>query len=266
MYMAVTKPLLSPDRLVGVANALGRDRGWVRPSVVVAACLHGGVALVLPRFDQAARAAEASTEMIDVERANPPRPLPDPEPPPALVAEPREARSTTAAKGTTPSAAAQAGRILAREPSPDEPLDLTGFVEGVGATYAGGTTRADGTQTHAVRERVAPAEVSGARSGAHDRSSRAGANLSRRARIAGDSNWRCPFPPEATEIDEASVELHINYDSAGQLRGVEVTRDPGHGFGREASRCVLDKAWQPALDAAGAAIAGTSAVLVRFVR
>ena len=150
MYMAVTKPLLSPDRLVGVANALRRDRAWVTPSVVVAACLHGGVALVLPRFDQAARSAEASTEMIDVETANPPRPLPEPEPPPALVAEPREARSTTAAKGTTPSAAAQAGRILAREPSPDEALDLTGFVQGVGATYAGGTIRAAGGRVLAV--------------------------------------------------------------------------------------------------------------------
>jgi protein TonB len=265
MDTVVTKPLLMPDGLVGVANALRRDRPWVTASVVGAACLHGGLAMVLPRFDDAARPVEAPTEIIDVEAANPPPPPPTPDPPPAPVVEPPAARPTTAAKSAAPSPLAQAGRVLAQEPSSDELADLTGFVQGDGATYAGGATRADGTRTHAVREHVAPAAVLGAPSG-HAPSPSAGPNLSRRARIAGDSSWRCPFPPEATGIDEAAVELRVDLDSAGHVNGVEVTRDPGHGFGQEASRCVLDKTWQPALDTAGIAVAGTSVVLVRFVR
>jgi hypothetical protein len=47
---------------------------------------------------------------------------------------------------------------------------------------------------------------------------------------------------------------------------VEVVKDPGFGFGREARRCALRKRWQAGRNKAGQAIAASRLLNVRFQR
>ena len=91
---------------------------------------------------------------------------------------------------------------------------------------------------------------------------------SRSAALAGGAQWDCPFPEEADDesIDQAVVVLRVRIALDGTLEQVDVARDPGAGFGREAQRCARDKRWQPARDRAGNAIASQSTINVRFTR
>ena len=47
---------------------------------------------------------------------------------------------------------------------------------------------------------------------------------------------------------------------------VSVTRDPGHGFGREARKCAVREKYAPALNVDGIAIPGVYRVNFRFSR
>jgi hypothetical protein len=80
--------------------------------------------------------------------------------------------------------------------------------------------------------------------------------------MADDSSWRCPFPSEASGIDEANVLLRVSVGADGKAPHVAVIADPGHGFGAEA----IGKRWSPALDSAGNPIRATAIVKVRFTR
>lgn len=185
----------------------------------------------------------------------PPAPEPPPPPPPKSETPP----PPRPAAAPVP-AAAQAGKILARKPSPQEPLDLTdqGFVTGNGDSYAGGVTTSAGTSKTAVTQRNARG------AGAAGVGSAAGPaaparDLSRVA-VPATRNWNCGFPPEADrdEINSATVTLVVTVGPDGRARSVTVLRDPGHGFGRQARQCALGKRYHPGLNREGRPVAKTT--------
>jgi len=92
--------------------------------------------------------------------------------------------------------------------------------------------------------------------------------LSRAAQLAGGSTWECPFPLEADDagVDHAVVSLRIEVAADGHVLSANATRDPGHGFVREARRCALSKRWSAGLDRAGQPVNSTTVVNVRFER
>ena len=78
---------------------------------------------------------------VEVVKDTPPPEPPKPEPEPEKAPEPKELP-----KEAPPPLPAEAAKIIAAEPSPNDPVDLTGgFVQGSGDTYVGGTTSSKGT-------------------------------------------------------------------------------------------------------------------------
>jgi outer membrane biosynthesis protein TonB len=166
-------------------------------------------------------------------------------------------------------APAQAAKVLAQEPDPNEPVDLTGntIVQGNADTYAGGTTSANGTSSRAVRNIVtAPTGVPGG-TGTVAAPPPSGPDRSRKISPTL-SDWNAPFPPEAdtAQVDEAYVVLSIDVRADGTAAAVRITSDPGNGFGREAKRYALSQTYKPQLDHDGTAIAGTFSIRVHFQR
>ncbi|MET0791154.1 MAG: hypothetical protein ABW061_06495, partial [Polyangiaceae bacterium] len=66
--------------------------------------------------------------------------------------------------------------------------------------------------------------------------------------------------------DHALVTLSIVIAADGHVVQANATREPGHGFGREARRCALSKRWLPGLDRQGNAASTVTSVNVRFDR
>jgi protein TonB len=60
--------------------------------------------------------------------------------------------------------------------------------------------------------------------------------------------------------------LRVSVGATGSVSGVQVTAEPGYGFGRAAKRCAMNKRWDPGLDASGRVVDATAVVNVRFVR
>jgi protein TonB len=91
---------------------------------------------------------------------------------------------------------------------------------------------------------------------------------SRRAGLADSARWDCPFPSEAENegIESAKAVLRVEIDALGQPRKIDVTQDPGHGFGREARRCAMRRRWTSRLDRTGAPAADAVTVVVSFQR
>jgi periplasmic protein TonB len=212
-------------------------------------------------------------EEIEVIRDEPPPPpppvaeaQPEPEAKPAAPPPPR------AHEPPPPPAPAQAAKVLTQEPTPNEPVDLTGntIVQGEADAYAGGFTTANGTGTNAVRSMPVPGGVAGGTGTAPaPPSPPPGPDLSRKASLAGAGEWRCPFPPEAdtAQVDEAWVTLQADVRADGTPTQVRVLKDPGNGFGREARRCAMNRHWSTALDHDGTPIPGsTGPVTVHFTR
>ena len=197
-----------------------------------------------------------------VELAPPPpeKPPPPPEapPPPERVRqEPRPVRAKV------PPPPAQAGRIVAAEPHPDAPVDLTGntFVTGSADAYAGGITTATGTNKVAVPPAVVdPNARPTRRPGEPDRS--APVRLS-------EEEWQCPWPREADaeQIDEQAVILRVLVRADGSAETASLVSDPGHGFGQAALACALRTRFTPARNSAGEPIQAQSPpIRVRFTR
>ncbi len=84
--------------------------------------------------------------------------------------------------------------------------------------------------------------------------------------MVGEASWKCPFPSEADGVNAASVQMRVAVDPRGHVLDAVVERDPGHGFGREATRCVRDKQWTAAADREGVAVASSVVIMVRFSR
>jgi protein TonB len=195
----------------------------------------------------------------------PPAPVPEtpapkaPEPKPVKV-DKAPARPVEAPPAPAP---AQAGRVLAAEPDPEEPLDLTGntFVQGNADAYVGGVTAANGRATQPVRNLHAQGDGVPGGTG----TAPSGADHSRRATPL-EKNWDCPFPAEAGGIDSLLVNVAVTVSPSGKVTKVDVLGDPGHGFGREAVRCAFAQSFSSALDQSGKPVATTIAIVVRFKR
>ena len=216
------------------------------------------------------------SRLYEIELTTAPPPPPPPEPPPAPEPEaakplPLPAPPKAAREHEAPPAPAQAGKILAQEPNPDEPVDLTGqgFVTGNAETYAGGVTASNGTSTTAVRNlRPAIGGVPGS-TGKDPGPAVSGPDLSRAASVTGGTNWDCPFPPEADteQIDFQRVQIVVTVGADGSAQNIKLVTDPGHGFGRAALRCAaMGRKFEPARDRQGRAVLSTLPMIVRFQR
>ena len=208
----------------------------------------------------------------EVEVVHPPTPPPSPEE--KTEPEPAKAPKPVAPKAPSepPPAAAQAGKVLTRETSPDEPVDLTdnGFVTGNADTYAGGVTSSAGTDTKAVRDPNATGTgVVGGKGKAKQTDEEEGPDLSSTPTLPPGRNWDCAFPPEADtdQIDFQIVPILVTVRADGTAQSVKVISDPGHGFGRAARDCALRQRYMPARDRQGHPIAGsTPPINVKFTR
>ncbi|HEY4158759.1 MAG TPA: hypothetical protein VGM29_11705, partial [Polyangiaceae bacterium] len=168
-------------------------------------------------------------QQFDIDLTPPPLPPPPPtqEPEPEQKAPPPPAAN---AAPPPPPAAAQAGKVLAQEADPNEPLDLTGntFVTGSGDQYSGGVTASTGTSKTAVRDmRAEPAGVGKAPPGPVA-STASAIDLSKPAMPVQGGSWNdCGFPPEADieDINSAVVQLVVTVGSDGLPKAVTVTQD-----------------------------------------
>lgn len=204
-------------------------------------------------------------------QAPPPPPPPPPEEPKAMLPPPSPSPRAPVKEEATAPAAAQAGAVLTKAADPDEPVDLTGFVTGNAASYAGGVTERSGTSDSAVYDRNARR---GGTPGGHGTAVVApppppGPDRSRPAGLSGSSDWKCPWPSEADaeQIDEAYVSVQVTTRPDGTADKVTIVSDPGHGFAREARQCAMRERYNAALDREGNAMAGlTKAFRIHFTR
>ena len=79
----------------------------------------------------------------------------------------------------------------------------------------------------------------------------------------------CPdpsFPPEArkAKIETATVLLEVRISEKGLVDEIQVLRDPGAGFGREAVKAVKKWKFKPATDKEGIPLAVKSQIEVVF--
>jgi protein TonB len=258
------------DKVLGLdakTSGWGAWFGFTSGSTLLLAGLMALVSVVAWIHTAQARMAATGVDEIEVTKEEPPPPPPEPETKPEPTAPaPNHARELA----PPPPAPAQAAKVLTQEPNPDEPVDLTGntIVQGNAETYAGGFTSAEGKSANAVRTMAAPTGVpTGTGPVRAATPIGPGPDRSRRASI-GETEWNCPFPPEADaeQIDEAYVMLQIDVNADGTPSAVRVLSDPGNGFGREALTFAKKRHFSPALDHEGNAIASSIKVRVSFKR
>lgn len=233
----------------------------------------------LGAFAAAVRSAVAdrSEAECDVELAVA-APAPVPAPPPA-VAPPAAAPAAAVLPAPAPPPAAAVGEALTAALEPEAPLDLTDdaftLLTAAGARYPGGVSAPGGTATAAVRDRAArggaaPAPAPTAFATPLPR--RAARDLSRPAGVLGSKNWStCPFPAEAeqAQVSSARVTLVVSVDARGRPRSAAVQSEApsGFGFAAQARQCALARRFEPARDADGEPVAGTTPPLhIRFTQ
>ena len=174
----------------------------------------------------------------------------------------RKPLSKPDAPGAKPPPPAQAGRLVAKEPSEDE-VDFTDFtvVSGESARFAGGVTAPSGTNPNAVRTSTVDPN---ARPGGPQGEGSLAAPVRLLAR-----NWTCPWPEQAEMlgITEQTVVIRAMVDTAGRAKKVTLLADPGHGFGTAAVSCARIAKFEAARDRTGAQYTATSPpIRVRFTR
>ena len=246
---------------------VGRSKQRRAVAFVGAALLYAGLGIVVAWWDPSLeswaseiaahvhseldRTAPVAIEMPDPPKPPPP-PTPAPTPPPAVAAPPKGAASPRPSPRAA-SEPAQAGKVLAADPSAPADFTSTPIVTGEGSRYVGGTTTATGTSTTPAPSPPAAAPVES------------------QARPVGkrDSEWRCPWPSEAEslEIDQQSATIRVRVSATGEAIDVKSVDDPGYGFGRAARACAMQTRWEPALDDDGTPVERWSPpVRVRFER
>ena len=164
---------------------------------------------------------------------------------------------------------ARAAQVLTRSDTESGSLDLSdAIVTGNAETYAGGTTSSTGTSEKAVHGRITRGGGALAGTPSAPAITSTGPDRSRKAGLVGRLDWSCPFPSEADAdgIDHGVVTLTVVIGATAKVDSVIVVRDPGHGFGAAARRCVYSRSWQPALDRGGRPIASSLPLNVRFTR
>lgn len=259
------------------------NRGRRASAVTLAILLHAGIVLGVMTLSVRvlSRSGRPTTEWIEVVLPAPAPPEPvaaaaEPEPPPPVPSDvPRPAPKSALLEPPPaaeeprseepPPAAAEAGKVLDAQA---EVVDLANAIVTGEGSYRGGTTESGGISKVAVRDTQARASGVPGGTGTRLEPAPSPKNLSRPPKLAGSGTWDCPFPAEADaeEIHSAVVSLRVRVGKAGAVESVDVTRDPGFGFGRQARRCALRKKWQPGLDRSGQATEGVAIVHVRFGR
>ena len=155
-----------------------------------------------------------------------------------------------------PPPAAEAAQVVAADKSAENAAAFA-IATGQGNQYAGGTTSASGTGKEANH------------TGQVGTDNGTGVSHARAAQLRS-RDWPCGWPSEAEDLDleEAFVTVRVSVQPDGSLSDVQVLSDPGYGFGRRAVQCARTKVkFDPALDAAGQPIAGTTPPLrIRFIR
>jgi protein TonB len=214
----------------------------------------------------------------EAEKPKEPEPPPTPEPEPApKIPVPTNAPPPKDEPYDPPPAAAEATKILTREPDPNEIVDMTdrGIASGEGAGVGYGQVAGAGTAKAPTFD--PNAKVGGVPGGtgtgapqAPPPPAPAGPDRSRPPQFVGGLSWNnCPFPPEADadQVDQARVMIAVTVRPDGSPLSVKVVSDPGHGFGRAARICALSKRYSPGLDKAGNPITSTTPPFaVRFTR
>jgi protein TonB len=195
-------------------------------------------------------------------------PPPPPPPPPEPEPEPEPQPIHPVAAATPPPAPAQAGKVLAADPDPDEPVDLTGntIVQGDAENYVGGVTASKGTGTQAVYNAVPsgtgppappppPVQVKKE-------------DQSRQATPLSGSWNHCGFPAEADieQVNYARVTVAVTIGADGTASNASVVQDPGYGFGALAKRCALREHYQPAKNRDGVTVTATQLITINFKR
>jgi protein TonB len=229
--------------------------------------LHVGIllwALSLPPKPVLPKPKEYIVEMEKPKPPLPPPPKPPAPPPPTTPAPvaPAPVKPQPVVKAPTTPLPAQAAKIIAAEPDPIAPVDLSdAFVTGNADTYAGGVTTTNGTNDKAVpTTETAPNTTPPPKPQRPNRS---------RLVSLDEDNWSCSWPKAADEeqIDEQSVIIKVSVDAKGKVSSASIVSDPGHGFGAAAAACALKTRFTPALDPEGKAIAALSPpIRVRFTR
>jgi protein TonB len=209
-------------------------------------------------------------DLVDPPPPPPPPPPPEPEPEKEAT-KPLPSAPAAPQKDEPPPPPAQAGKILTQEPDPNDPVDLTGqgFVTGNADTYAGGVTASNGTSAKAVRNlNAAPGGVPGGTGTKPGPTEVSGPDLSRAAATQGDDDWDCTFPPEADtdQVNFQRVQIMVTIRADGRPQEVKVIGDPGHGFGRAARQCAMQRRYTPANDRQGNPTLGSLPINVTFKR
>jgi protein TonB len=258
--------ITTADSVSDILETATHDRVWLGVALAAAIGGHAAVASALPRHSFLHQPARAPSHIVDIDLA----PVVSRPPDIATPSEPPKHETTRLpgppqARPQNP-APSHAAAVLTRPDHANDPLDFTdSFVVGSASTYAGGATAAQGIGSGAGPVPVPSAQPSPPPA---PPPSSPGPDRHRNPSVAGGDEWRCPFPPEAdaADVDSAVATLRVAVDASGTVHSVSVQSDPGHGFGREASRCALTRPWSPALDHDGKPIDGVAVVRVRFVR
>ncbi|HUB07005.1 MAG TPA: hypothetical protein VMB50_08390 [Myxococcales bacterium] len=248
------------DRVLGLSHGVSAR---LAASAVIALCLHVGL-VALARFIPPSPQLPVTREIpitVATIQPPPPPPAPPPAPPPEPV---RHVQARAAPRAPRP-AAAQAGKVIARAPTPSEPLDFTGFdiVTGQSESFAGGFTAANGKSKAAVTNPNASADgvVGGHGTVGHKSLARAPA--------PSREDWACSWPDDQQESDlrDARVSVRVSVDRDGDPQSVQVVNAPGQSFAEAARRCALGESYDSALDVDGHRVPGTTPLfIVHFVR
>jgi periplasmic protein TonB len=239
-------------------------RSHVVPAICMALALHAALWLLALRVDPsvelpARSEIEVSFEQLRVEPAEPAEPI-APQPRPTRAAAPKfrvAARSHKQLVNSPPPA--QAAAVLAQEPDPSGPVDLTSeiFVTGTARALAGGVTSSTGA-----------ASAMGGSGEVGPGSSLPAADASSAVSLENQA-WSCPWPVEADaeRIDEQTVVIRVVVGAAGNAESATLVSDPGRGFGPAAISCALRTRFTPARDVAGHPVRAKSPpIRVRFTR
>lgn len=190
-------------------------------------------------------------------KEEPPPPEPEPDPVPVQAPKAEENKDPYEEPKAAP---VQAAKILTAAADPDKVEDLTdqGIVSGDAlAGPLGGQSSAAGTSDKISHNPAV--SLTGKPGGTGTADARPPPpppkqDLSRPAGIIGGASWsNCPFPDEADtdQIDFAQVTLIVTVRADGSPQSVQVTGDPGHGFGRSARMCALARKYNAGLDRDG---------------
>lgn len=222
-------------------------------------------------YDVDLKPEEKKAEPEEKKEEPPPMPEPDPIPLPA----PKAAEPQKDPYDEPKAAPVQAAKILTAPTDPDKVEDLTdqGIVSGDNTNGPlGGQSSAAGTSTAVTHNPAVSLTGKPGGTGTADSAPPPPPkqDLSKPAGIIGGASWsNCPFPDEADtdQIDFAQVTLIVTVRPDGSPQSVQVTSDPGHGFGRAARMCALARKYNAGLDRDGnATTMSTPPIRVTFSR